>query len=71
MSGKVIVYGDSMSQPSRAVWWFALLANVPNFEYKLVQIAKQQQLSPEYAKMFVERQNWLEKFRGTPFTRPR
>lgn len=53
MAGKVVVFGDSMSQPSRACWWLSLLINVPNFEYKLIQIAKQQQQSAEYAKMHV------------------
>jgi hypothetical protein len=53
MSGKVIVYGDLMSQPSRAAYWLGLLAQVPNFEFKLVQIIKQQHMTPEFAKVYV------------------
>jgi hypothetical protein len=53
MSGKFIVYVDLLSQPCRAVHWFGLIAKVPNLELKLIQISKMQQLTPEYAKVYV------------------
>jgi len=48
MSAKVVtIFGDLMSQPSRAVIWFCKLAKIPH-DVKLVQIVKKEQLSPEH-----------------------
>lgn len=44
------LYVDLMSQPSRAVWAFCLIAKVP-FELKEVQIAKLEMRSEEYKKI--------------------
>ena len=44
------LYVDLMSQPSRAVWAFCLIAKVP-FELKEVKIAKLEMRSEEYKKI--------------------
>ncbi|KAF2068867.1 hypothetical protein CYY_009810 [Polysphondylium violaceum] len=48
---KVIIYGDLISQPTRAVYWFCLLNNIPH-EFKLLSIGKgENRTSEEYAKV--------------------
>jgi len=49
MAGKVIIYGDMMSQPSRSVWLFCKAANIPH-KFQTVQIAKLEHITPEHAK---------------------
>lgn len=66
MSGKVVIYGDALSQPARASWWLALLVNVPNFEFKLTQIGKREHQSEEYTKMYVARACFIQIQLGQP-----
>jgi glutathione S-transferase len=49
---RIKVYGDMMSQPSRAVLWFCLLNDL-NHEFKLINVAKGEHLTKEYKQMYV------------------
>ncbi|EGC30870.1 hypothetical protein DICPUDRAFT_157335 [Dictyostelium purpureum] len=49
-SNKVILYGDPLSQPTRAVQW-VLILNKIEYEFKLVSIIKGEQRGEEYAKI--------------------
>lgn len=44
------LYVDFMSQPSRAVWAFCLIAKIP-FELKETKIAKMEMRTEEYKKI--------------------
>lgn len=50
MSKKIELFGNPLSQPSRAVYWLCLLNNVP-LEYKLLNLAKGEHFNPDFAKM--------------------
>lgn len=50
---KITLYIDKLSQPSRAVLWYCMNEEIPNFEVKLVQIRKLEQRSEEFLKMYV------------------
>jgi hypothetical protein len=50
---KTTLFIDKLSQPSRAVLWFCLNEQIPDFEVKYVQIRKSEQRSPEFLKMYV------------------
>jgi glutathione S-transferase len=47
---RIKVYGDMMSQPSRAVLWFCLLNDL-NYEFKLINILKGEHLTDEYKRI--------------------
>jgi glutathione S-transferase len=48
---KTTLFIDKLSQPSRAVLWFCLNQNIPDFEVKLVQIRNNEQKSPEFLRI--------------------
>eukprot|EP01121_Diplochlamys_sp_Union-15-3_P007579 TRINITY_DN1941_c0_g2_i1.p1 TRINITY_DN1941_c0_g2~~TRINITY_DN1941_c0_g2_i1.p1 ORF type:complete len:226 (-),score=21.85 TRINITY_DN1941_c0_g2_i1:92-769(-) len=49
-SSSIVIYGDMMSQPARAVYWFCLLNDIKN-EFKLVSITKLEHRSEEFGKI--------------------
>jgi hypothetical protein len=55
---KLILLGNGMSQPSRAVMWFLEVNRIP-FEFRLVRIMKGQHLTDQYATMYVSLGLWL------------
>ncbi|KAN0039411.1 hypothetical protein ACTA71_001635 [Dictyostelium dimigraforme] len=50
MSNKVVLFGDLMSQPTRAVLWFMILNKIP-YEFRLISIGKMEQRSKEFEKI--------------------
>lgn len=46
----VQIYGNGLSQPSRAVMWFCLLNNIP-YKFHLVRLERGEQLTPEFSKI--------------------
>lgn len=48
---KLILLGNGMSQPSRAVMWFLEVNRIP-YEFRLVRIMKGQHLTDAYASMY-------------------
>jgi len=50
MAAPVLIYADMMSQPARAVVWFAKLTKIPH-QVVSVQIAKGQNRTPEFGKL--------------------
>lgn len=52
-SDKVTLYIDKLSQPSRAVLWYCMNEEIPDFEVKLVQIRKLETRSEEFKKVYV------------------
>lgn len=49
-TNKVVLYGDLMSQPTRSVYVFLKLNKIP-FQFKLINIAKGEQLKEDYKKI--------------------
>ncbi|EFA80226.1 hypothetical protein PPL_07051 [Heterostelium album PN500] len=47
---KIIMYGDLMSQPCRAVAWVMIYGNIP-YELKLLQVLKGETRTDEYKKI--------------------
>jgi glutathione S-transferase len=46
---KLVVYGNHLSEPSRAVLWFCLINNIPH-EFKNVDLTKFEHLKKEFVK---------------------
>jgi glutathione S-transferase len=44
------LYGAPLSQPTRSVYWFALLNDIP-IEYKIVRVDKGEQRTEEFKKL--------------------
>ncbi|KAL9649604.1 hypothetical protein ABK040_003281 [Willaertia magna] len=47
---KLILYGNAISQPSRAIQWFLLIHNIP-FDFKIIRVEKGDQFTTPFQKI--------------------